>query len=125
MKITNSPVEIPGRMHMALRYMLSGMLCLSLMAGMVCILGCAGTSTEKSTGEYIDDGTITTKVTTKFATDPVVKATQVKVTTFKGIVQLSGFVDSKEQADRAVELARGVEGVLEVKSDIIVKTAGQ
>jgi osmotically-inducible protein OsmY len=105
--------------------MLSLMLCLSLTVGMICVCGCASTSTKESTGEYIDDSTITTKVKAKYARDPVVSAMQVKVETFKGIVQLSGFVDTKGQSDRAAELAREVEGVKDVKNSIMVKTASQ
>lgn len=83
--------------------------------------GCASTSTRESTGEYIDDVTITTKVKAKLAGDPKVSAMQVNVETFKGVVQLSGFVDSKDQAKRAEELARNVRGVKDVKNDIVVK----
>jgi osmotically-inducible protein OsmY len=64
---------------------------------------------------------ITTKVKAAFAEDPAVKATQVKVETFKGTVQLSGFVDSTASAQRAVELARQVQGVSSVKNDMVVK----
>ena len=85
------------------------------------VIGCASTSTKESTGEYIDDSTITAKVKARFVKDPDVKASQVNVETFKGVVQLSGFVDRPEQADRAVEIARGVQGVKEVKNSIVVK----
>ena len=56
-----------------------------------------------------------------FAADPVVKATQVQVETFKGTVQLSGFVDSRESAEKAVEIARGVKGVKSVKNDTVIR----
>jgi osmotically-inducible protein OsmY len=85
--------------------------------------GCAGTATRESTGEYIDDATITTKVKATFVKDPVVKALQVGVDTFKGTVQLSGFVDTSEQKARAEQLARGVTGVTNVKNNITVKAA--
>jgi osmotically-inducible protein OsmY len=85
--------------------------------------GCAGTSTRESTGEYIDDATITTKVKAAFVKDPVVKAMDVKVDTFKSTVQLSGFVDTSEQKARAEQVARGVTGVQDVKNNITVKTA--
>ena len=83
--------------------------------------GCAATPTKESTGEIIDDSTITTKVKAAFVHDEVVKASQVSVETFKGVVQLSGFVDTSEQKSRAAELARGVSGVVDVKNNITVK----
>ena len=85
--------------------------------------GCAGTSTSESTGEYIDDATTTTKVKAAFIKDPVVSANDVKVDTFKGTVQLSGFVDTAEQKTRAEQIAAGVTGVSAVKNNITVKTA--
>lgn len=85
----------------------------------VLLVGCAGTSTQESTGEYIDDGAITAKVKSAFVSDPQVNALGIKVTTFKGTVQLSGFADSQQEIDRAVELARNVEGVKSVKNDIL------
>ena len=84
--------------------------------------GCAGTSTRQSTGEHVDDSAITAKVKTELIRDPVVKARQVEVETFKGIVQLSGFVDTDEQRSRAGEIARTITGVTEVKNSITVKT---
>lgn len=83
--------------------------------------GCAATPTKESTGEYVDDATITTKVKAAFVKDEVVKALDVKVETFKGTVQLSGFVDTAEQKSRAAELARGINGVHDVKNNITVK----
>ena len=85
--------------------------------------GCAGTSTRQSTGEFVDDSAITAKVKTELIRDPVVKARQVEVETFKGIVQLSGFVDTEEQKSRAAEVARAISGVNDVKNNIAVKTA--
>lgn len=83
--------------------------------------GCAATPTKESTGEFVDDATITTKVKAAFVKDEVVKALDVNVETFKGIVQLSGFVDTAEQKYRAAELARRVRGVQDVKNNITVK----
>jgi osmotically-inducible protein OsmY len=83
--------------------------------------GCAGTATKQSTGEYVDDASITAKVKTAFVKDPVVKALQVDVTTFKGNVQLSGFVDTAEQKSRAAQLAASVPGVRDVVNNITVK----
>lgn len=83
--------------------------------------GCASTPTKESTGEVIDDSAITTKVKAAFIKDEVVKAFDVSVETFKGTVQLSGFVDTAEQKYRAAELARRVHGVQDVKNNITVK----
>jgi hyperosmotically inducible protein len=85
--------------------------------------GCAGTATRESTGEYVDDASVTTKVKAAFVKDPLVKALDVKVETFKGAVQLSGFVDTPEQKSRAEQVAAGVTGVTSVKNNITVKTA--
>ncbi|MEO6001873.1 MAG: BON domain-containing protein [Opitutus sp.] len=91
-------------------------------AGLVSLpTGCAGTATRQSTGEYVDDATITAKVKAAFVKDEVVKAMQVDVTTFKGNVQLSGFVDTAEQKARAAQVAAGVEGVTNVTNNISVK----
>ena len=96
---------------------------LALSAGGVLALptGCAATATRQSTGEYVDDSTITTKVKAAFIRDPVVKAFQVDVKTFKGTVQLSGFVDTAEQKSRAATIAAGVAGVRDVVNNVTVK----
>lgn len=85
--------------------------------------GCAGTATKESTGEYIDDAATTTKVKAAFVKDPLVKALAVNVDTFKGAVQLSGFVDTAEQKERAEQIAAGTAGVMSVKNNLTVKTA--
>ena len=84
-------------------------------------LGCASTPTRESTGEYIDDSTITTKVKAAIFNDPSLKVFQINVETFKGEVQLSGSVDSDQIVNKAGEVARGVGGVKSVKNDLIVK----
>jgi hyperosmotically inducible protein len=84
-------------------------------------LGCAGNATQESTGEYVDDSWITTKVKAALVDDPVVKATEVNVETFKGVVQLSGFVSSSDAMSRALSVARGVKGVTSVRNDMRVK----
>jgi osmotically-inducible protein OsmY len=84
-------------------------------------VGCAGTATRESTGEYVDDAGITTKVKTAFVRDPIVKALDVKVETFKGVVQLSGFVDTPDQKTRAEQIARNTPGVQSVKNNISIK----
>ena len=83
--------------------------------------GCAGTATRESTGEYIDASVLTSKVKTAIYNDPTLKVLQINVETFKGVVQLSGFVDSAQAAARAVEVARSVEGVKAVKNKMSVK----
>jgi osmotically-inducible protein OsmY len=88
---------------------------------LVSVAACAPTPTREGTGEYIDDSVITSKVKAAYAADPTVKATQVQVETFKGTVQLSGFVDSRESAQRAVEIARGIKGVKSVKNDTVIR----
>jgi len=85
------------------------------------LMGCASTRTHEGTGEYVDDTAITTKVKSAIFTDPALKVLQINVETFKGVVQLSGFVDSRESATKAAEVARSVKGVVEVKNDLVVK----
>jgi osmotically-inducible protein OsmY len=85
------------------------------------IVGCSSSPTKESTGEYIDDAAITAKVKATIFNEPTLKATEINVETFKGDVQLSGFVAQPQDAQRAAELARGVKGVSSVKNDIRVK----
>jgi hyperosmotically inducible protein len=92
-----------------------------LAALMLAVAGCAGTATKESTGEYVTDSWITTKVKTALVDDPNVKATEVNVETFKGVVQLSGFVSSQTAMNEAVRVARGIKGVTSVKNDMRVK----
>lgn len=82
------------------------------------LIGCAGSVRQESTGEYLDDSTITTRVKSAFVADKQVDALDIKVVTFKGTVQLSGFADSQQEIDRADQLARDVGGVKSVKNDI-------
>ena len=84
-------------------------------------LGCASTAKQEGTGEYIDDTVITTKVKTAIFNEPSLKSAEINVETFKGVVQLSGFVSSASAANRAVEVARTVGGVKSVKNDMRVK----
>jgi osmotically-inducible protein OsmY len=89
-----------------------------IVALMVSALGCASTSQRASTGEYIDDSWITTKVKTQIFNEPTLKVTQINVETYKNVVQLSGFVDSTASMNKAVAIARSVEGVSSVKNDM-------
>jgi osmotically-inducible protein OsmY len=88
---------------------------------LVSFLGCASTAKHESTGEYFDDSVITAKVKAAIFNDASLKSSEINVETFKGVVQLSGFVNSQADIDRAVELARGVKGVTSVKDDMRVK----
>lgn len=85
------------------------------------VAGCAGTHRKESTGEYIDDSVITAKVKAQIFDDPLLKVFQIKVGTFKGEVQLSGFVNSAEASARAVEVAESVNGVRSVKNSLVIK----
>ena len=87
----------------------------------VSVLGCAGSATQESTGEYVTDSWITTKVKAALVEDSLVKATEVNVETFKGVVQLSGFVSSNAAMNQAVRLANGIKGVTSVRNDMRVK----
>jgi osmotically-inducible protein OsmY len=85
------------------------------------LFGCSSTRTHESTGEYVDDSAITAKVKGAIVGDAALKTFQISVKTYKGVVQLSGFVDSKDMVDRAGEVAGKVSGVREVKNDLNVK----
>jgi len=88
---------------------------------MATVVGCASTRTQEGTGEYIDDTVITTKVKAAIFNEPTLKSAEINVETFKGVVQLSGFVSSAAAERKAMELARGVKGVVSVKHDMRVK----
>lgn len=87
----------------------------------VTVLGCAGSATQESTGEYFSDTWITTKVKAALVNDPQVKATEVNVETFKGQVQLSGFVSSAAAMNQAVWLAQNIKGVTAVRNNMRIK----
>ena len=84
-------------------------------------MGCSSTQKNESTGQYIDDSVITTKVKTAIFNEKTLKTLQVNVKTYKGVVQLSGFVDSSQEATKAGEIAQGVANVQSVKNDLVVK----
>ncbi len=83
--------------------------------------GCGSTTTKEGTGEYVDDSVITAKVKAAIFNDASLKVSEINVETFKGVVQLSGFVNSQEDINKAVQVARGVAGVKSVKNDMRVK----
>jgi osmotically-inducible protein OsmY len=85
------------------------------------LAGCASTERHESTGQYIDDTALTTSVKAAIFNDPMLKSAEINVETFKGRVQLSGFVSSRASVDRAVAVAQGVKGVTSVANDMRVK----
>ena len=85
------------------------------------LAACGGSPTKESTGEYVDDSVITTKVKSAFVQDKDVKASEIKVETFKGVVQLSGFVASRSELEKASQVASQVPGVKAVRNDIRLK----
>ncbi|PIP35760.1 MAG: transporter [Desulfobacterales bacterium CG23_combo_of_CG06-09_8_20_14_all_52_9] len=95
--------------------------CLMLLMLIGTLAACASTSTRESTGEYVDDSVITTKVKSLLAGDDFLKSFQIGVETYKGVVQLSGFVNTKEAANKAAQIAGSVKGVKSVKNDLVVK----
>jgi len=85
------------------------------------VVGCASSPTKESTGEYVDDAAITAKVKAAIFNEPSLKSTEINVETYKGDVQLSGFVAQPADAQKAADVARGIKGVSSVKNDIRVK----
>lgn len=94
---------------------------LFLAVALVSVVGCASTSKQEGTGEYVDDAVITTKVKAAIFNEPSLKSTEINVETFKGVVQLSGFVSSRTAESKAVEVARSVKGVTSVRNDMRIK----
>ena len=84
-------------------------------------VACASTPKQEGTGEYFDDSVITAKIKTQLAADDFLKSFQISVETRKGIVHLSGFVNSQDAVDKAGQIARGVKVVVSVRNDLIVK----
>jgi hyperosmotically inducible protein len=111
--------------------MRTGILKLTAILGVLAIAGaCSSTRTQQSAGEVIDDSVLTSKVKIALIDDPVTKAGQINVETFRGVVQLGGFVDNAQQKEQATKVARSVTGVKEVRNDLRVSakpdaTAGQ
>jgi hyperosmotically inducible protein len=84
--------------------------------------GCAVTRGNETAGAYAKDTEITGKIKAKLYKDPDVKGTEVHVSTLNGVVQLSGFVDSREARDRAEQIARGIAGVVDVQNSLLLPT---
>ena len=95
--------------------------CFVLLMMIAALVACASTSKQEGAGEYVDDSVITTKVKSLLGADDFLKSFEITVETYKGIVQLSGFVDSQKAIDRAGEIASGVKGVKSVKNNLNVK----
>ena len=95
--------------------------CTALFVGALLVSACAATPKQESTGEYMDDSLITTKVKTAIYNEPSLKVAQINVKTYRGIVQLSGFVNSSTDMYTAGSVARAVKGVAAVDNDIRVK----
>jgi osmotically-inducible protein OsmY len=93
-------------------------ICLALL---VAFTACAATQKRESTGQYVDDSVITTKVKTAIFNEATLKTFQINVKTYKAVVQLSGFVDSAQSVTKAAEVARRVEGVESVENGLLVK----
>jgi len=91
------------------------------MLAVTATLGCAASPVREGTGEYVDDTVITAKVKAAILNEPGLKVSEINVETFKGVVQLSGFVSNRAMESKAVEVARGVAGVTSVKEDMQVK----
>ena len=113
-KFMEKGVTTMKKMNVFIGYLVLIMLVATLAA-------CASTRTHESTGEYVDDSVITTKVKALLAEDDLIKSFQIGVETYKGTVQLSGFVNSQRAVDKAGKIARSVRGVNSVKNNLIVK----
>jgi len=101
-----------------LQRILQVLVCIGLITA---FLGCAATQKRESTGQYVDDSVITTKVKAAIFNEETLKSMQINVETYKGVVQLSGFVDSAQSVKKAGDVARSVENVKDVKNDLVVK----
>lgn len=98
--------------------MVKFLVCIGLITA---LLGCAGTQKHESTGQYVDDSVITTKVKAAIFNEPTLKSLEINVKTYQGVVQLSGFVDSDQSVKKAGEVACNIDGVKSVRNDLIVK----
>ena len=97
---------------------------LAMVAAVPAMTACSATPQRESAGEYIDSSVVSAKVRTAIAKDEKLSIFDIDVTTYRNVVQLSGFVDSMELKNRATTVAKGVEGVREVRNNIEIKPAG-
>jgi osmotically-inducible protein OsmY len=114
-------IEVNRQAH--IRYSVRSLVVLLLAVVATLAAACAATPTQESTGGYIDDATITAKVKANLAQDNKVSATDIHVKTYKGVVDLSGFVDSQSQISEAGLVAGQVSGVTSIHNNLIVKGA--
>jgi hyperosmotically inducible periplasmic protein len=97
--------------------------CAVVVMAVLVLVGCAGTSSRESTGEFVDDSAITTKVKSSFVADPMVSALAINVETTKGVVHLQGIVNNEQERQRAIQLAQAVGGVKQVDArNLFVKS---
>lgn len=94
---------------------------IALFLMLAALMGCATTAQQEGTGEYLDDSVITTKVKAAIFNEPTLKSSEINVETYKGVVQLSGFVRSDTDIKKAVQVANSIEGVISVKNDMRLK----
>jgi len=88
---------------------------------LITAVGCVTTPTPQGTGQYLEDSVITSRVKARLVNDPNLKSGDINVETFKGVVQLSGFISSRAEINRAVQITRSVNGVVSVKNDMRLK----
>lgn len=112
-------------MKITLRYLTMALMLAAMTFAVATTTGCKSTDQSRSTGQYIDDKAITSRVKSALFADPNVSGFQVDVDTFDGVVQLNGFVDTPTQKGRAEEIARTVPGVREVKNNLSIREVQQ
>ena len=94
----------------------------AILAVLVIASACSATRTQQSAGEVVDDSVLTSKVKVALIEDPVTKAGQINVETYRGVVELGGFVDNAQQKEQATKVARTITGVTEVRNNVVVGT---
>ena len=104
-----------------MKHLISFLSAVFLALTLLTVVGCAATQKHEGTGEYIDDSVITSKVKTALLNEPGLSSAEINVETFKGVVQLSGFVKSRADINKAVAVTRVVGGVKSVKNDMHLK----
>jgi hyperosmotically inducible protein len=104
-------------MKQVIKFLSALFLALSLLT----VIGCASTKTQEATGQYFDDSVITSKIKAAILNEPTLSSAEINVETFKGVVQLSGFISSNKDADKAIEVVRTIGGVKSIKNDMRLK----
>ena len=95
---------------------------IAITGALAMVSACSATRTQQSAGEVIDDSVLTSKVKVALIDDPITKAGQINVETYRGVVQLGGFVDNAQQKEQATKVARSITGVKEVRNDLRVSS---